>query len=260
MIVTVLGSSAKQTSLRECVSVLVDTNCASILFDTGPGVVSSLRRANRDSSSINNIVLTHVHGDHILGFAYFIFDRNGELKSKKDIDFNKYSLTVYGQADTINLAKTTLDLAYPRMKLVFDLKFVEVTNDFTINIENTTMSFFDAIHAVPTLSTVVYSENKKLVYTSDTLPNESLYGIAQNAACLIHEGMFTNESFERSRKSKHSTSLDAAIFAERVHAKELVLVHIAPAMFGKESNMLKEVSETYSGIASIPFDGCVYLV
>ena len=196
MIVTILGTSAKQTGLRECVSVLVETNCASILFDAGPGVVSSLRRANRNSSSIDNIILTHVHGDHILGFAYFVFDRNGELKSKKNIDLNKYSLTVYGQADTINLAKTTLDLAYPGMKLVFDLKFVEISNDFTTNIGNTTMSFFDAIHAVPTLSTVVYSENKKLVYTSDTLPNESLYGVAQNADCLIHEGMFTNENFE----------------------------------------------------------------
>ena len=260
MIATILGSSAKQTALRECVSIIVDANDKSILFDAGPGVVSSLKKSNRLSSSINTLVLTHVHGDHILGYAYFIFDRNGELKGKKDIDFTKYNLTVYGQADTIALAKKTLELAYPGMKTVFAITYIEVKNGFKTTENGVGIQFYDAIHAVPTISTIITLKDKKLVYTSDTLPNEKLFKLAENTDCLIHEGMYTNEQIARSRKSKHATALDAAQFAEKVSAKELLLVHIDPSMFGKEGEMLKEVGSVFSGITSIPYDGSVYLV
>lgn len=260
MIVTVLGSSAKQTSIRECVSVLVDVGTESVLFDAGPGIVSSLKRANRKSSSINNVILTHVHGDHTLGFAYFIFDRNGELKGKNDTSFEEHSLKIYGRKDTIELAKTTLELAYPGMKTVFRMEFIEIDSGDKISIGEASVSFYNALHAVPTLSTVIQHGSKKLVYTSDTLPNSALFDVAMDTDCLIHEGMFTNDNYERSRKSKHATSLDAAIVAKSVKAKQLILVHIAPAMFGKEPNMLDEVSSEYDGIASIPFDGSVYLV
>lgn len=260
MIVTVLGSSAKQTSMRECVSILVDVGSESILFDAGPGIVSSLKKANRKSSSINNMILTHVHGDHTLGFAYFIFDRNGELKGKKDINLEEYSLKIYGGKDTIKLAKTTLELAYPGMKTVFGMEFIEIDGGDELSIGESFVSFINAIHAVPTISTVVRHGGKKLVYTSDTLPNSDLYKAADNTDCLIHEGMFTNDNYERSRKSKHATALDAAIVAKTVNAKQLILVHVAPAMFGNETRMLGEVSSEYSGVASIPFDGSVYLV
>lgn len=260
MIVTILGSSAKQTAVRECVSILVDAGNDSILFDAGPGVVSSLRRVNRKSACVNKVILTHVHGDHILGFAYFIFDRNSEIKAQKDIPAEHATLTVYGQADVINLAKCMLDLAYPGMKLSFRLEFVEVANGSELYTDNTQVKFVDAVHAVPTLSTVLCCDGKKLVYTSDTLPNEALCEAAMNADCLIHEGMYTSASLSRSRKSKHATVYDAAQFANKAAAKSLLMVHIAPNMFGNEGEMLREAASAYTGNMSIPVDGCVYWV
>ena len=261
MIVTILGSSARQTSNRECVSILLDIQNETILFDTGPGVISSLEHANRKASEVNEIILTHVHGDHILGFAYFIWARNGMIKTIKNCDYSKFELTVYGQYDTIQLAKIMLDMAYPNLNLLFKLNFIEIQKNSCINnSDNFKIEFYDAIHAVPTISTIVQAEGKKLVYTSDTLPNETLFDVANNASFLIHEGMYTNIYFDKSRKSKHSTSLDAANFAKEIHAKQLVLVHISPNMFGQESEMLKEAGSVYKGIISIPFDGCVYYV
>lgn len=261
MIATILGSSAKQTGLRECVSILLDIEEETILFDVGPGVISSLGRVNRKTSEINKLIMTHVHGDHILGFAYFIWSRNGEIKSMKECDYNRFELNVYGQHDTIQLAQSMLNMAYPGLKLLFKLNFIEIIKNTPIKYTNNiNISFCDAIHAVPTISTVIKSEGKKFVYTSDTLPNKNLYDIANHASLLIHEGMFTNDFLEKSRKSKHSTSLDAANFAKEINAEQLVLVHISPGMFGKESEMLKEAASVYSGAISIPFDGCVYYI
>lgn len=261
MIATILGSSAKQTGLRECVSILLDVENETVLFDVGPGVVSSLGRVNRKASEINKLILTHVHGDHILGFAYFIWSRNGEIKAMKESDYDRFELDVYGQCDTIQLAQSMLNMAYPGLKLLFKLNFIEIKKNIPIQYtENTNISFYDAIHAVPTVSTVIKSEGKKFVYTSDTLPNEKLYDVANQATILIHEGMFTNDFFEKSRKSKHSTSLDAANFAKEINAKQLVLVHISPGMFGREGEMLEEAANVYNGVISIPFDGCVYYI
>lgn len=261
MIVTVLGSSAKQTSLRECVSILLDVENDTVLFDVGPGVVSSLERVNRKASEVNKIILTHVHGDHMLGFAYFVWTRNGILKTIKDYDYNMFELNVYGQRDTIQLAKTMLDMAYPGMGLLFKLNFVEIQKGVPVAWSNDScVEFYDAIHAVPTISTIIKEKNKKFVYTSDTLPNEKLYDVANGASFLIHEGMYTNAFLDKSRKSKHSTSLDAANFANAVNAEQLILVHVAPNMFGREGDMLKEVASVYKGAISIPYDGCVYYV
>ena len=261
MIVTILGSSAKQTNLRECVSVLLDVENETVLFDAGPGIVSSLERANRKTTEINKVILTHVHGDHMLGFAYFIWTRNGDIKAIKNCDCDKFELNVYGQNDTIQLAKMMLDMAYPGLKLLFKINFIEIQKEESIVWSNNTyVEFYDAIHAVPTISTIIKAEGKKFVYTSDTLPNENLYDVSAGASFLIHEGMFTNENFDKSRKTKHSTSLDAAQFANTINAEQLVLVHILPKMFGREGDMLKEAASVYKGVLSIPFDGCVYYV
>lgn len=260
MYITVLGSSAKQTGFRECVSILIDTETSSILFDAGPGVVSAINKANRKSTSINSVILTHVHGDHSLGFAYLIFDRNGELKKIKDYKKEDYSLTVYGMSDTLELAQKTLELAYPGMKLLFDINFIKIEEYNQIKIGDLTTDFIPAIHTVPTFSTIMSCSGTKFVYTSDTLPNDNLIQLSMNADFLIHEGMYTMTHYDKSRKSKHSTAADAAQFATKIKAKQLALVHIAPFMFGNETNLLGEVSNYYKGNTSIPSDGCIYLV
>ena len=83
MFITILGSSAKQTVNRECAAIFVETKTHGILFDTGPGIITSFSNSNRKALDVDTLVLTHVHGDHILGFPYFIFTRNSEVKKAR---------------------------------------------------------------------------------------------------------------------------------------------------------------------------------
>lgn len=261
MFITILGSAAKQDATRECVSILVDSGVHGILFDVGPGIVSSLCRARRNAIDIDNLLLTHIHGDHILGFAYFIFTRNNEIKEGKASPDKDCSLTVYGYSDTIKLAKTMLEGAYSGLKLLFQLDFITLKETDKIQIDNSIIiDILPAIHAVPTLSSVIVAEGKKVVYSSDTLPNDELMALSQGADFVVHEGMFTNDNFDNSRRAKHATALDAGKFAAMVKTKHIALVHVASKMFGNEKDMLLEVSSIYDGGASIPYDGSVYVV
>lgn len=260
MIVTILGSSAKQTDIRECVSLLIDVNDITILFDAGPGIVSSFNRAHRNLIDVDTLILTHVHGDHILGFSYFVYNRVVEYNQKKELYGDK-PLKVIGKKETIDFAKNMLRVAYEGMKIPFDISYVIVESSDEINLNDTTsLKFIDAIHAVPTLSTIITANGKKIVYTSDTLPNEALIEPALNAELLIHEAMYTNDNYSKSRKSKHATGVDAGNIANRIHANQLVLVHIAPNLFGNEKKLLSEIAMEYNGVVSIPFDGTVYYV
>lgn len=60
MFITVLGSCANQTANREGVSLLFENEQSTLLIDSGPGIISALQRANRKSSDINNLLLTHI--------------------------------------------------------------------------------------------------------------------------------------------------------------------------------------------------------
>ena len=256
MYLTVLGSSANQTANREGVALLFENESSTLLIDSGPGIIASLQRANRNASDINNLLLTHTHGDHILGFAYFVWNRNFERLGKEPAK----DLNVYGNAVSINLARIMLEKCYPDAKFSFTVNYFTLTSEDELKIDNFSVVVVDAIHQVSTLSCLIREDDKLVCYSSDSLPNEKLLSLSKNAKLVIHEGMFTIKSEYLSRKVMHSTAKDAGKFAQMTDCKQLLMVHIAPELFGKEFELLNEASIEYKGNISIPRDGSVYYV
>jgi len=117
MIITVLGSCANQISNREGVSILFEDGNDNLLVDCGPGIVAAFGRACRKTSDINNLLLTHVHGDHISGFAYFVWNRNFERMGAEPAN----DLHVYGAKDTLSLAEFSLKHSYPELNFPFKI-------------------------------------------------------------------------------------------------------------------------------------------
>ncbi len=234
MILTIIGSCANQIATREGVSLLVENNTTNVLIDSGPGVVAALGRAGRKASDISNVILTHVHGDHIAGFPYFVWNRNFERMGKEPAS----DLNVYGQADVIEYAEFTLKHAYPELTFPFTVNYHIIDDDSIIKLDiDTQIIVTPANHTVPCISCVIESEGKKIVYSSDTLITSSLEEISLNADLLVHEGMMSSEMNALAKMVKHSLACDAGQFAEKVKAKQLALVHIAPGMLGKESTL-----------------------
>ncbi len=257
MIITVLGSCANQISNREGVSILFEDGNDNLLVDCGPGIVAALGRACRKTSDINNLLLTHVHGDHISGFAYFVWNRNFERMGAEPAN----DLHVYGAKDTLSLAEFSLKHSYPELNFPFKIIYHEISNERAevFNCGGLVVNTEQAKHAVPCISCAVKCGNKLAVYTSDTLPNSNLASY-KDADLLIHEGMMINAMAQLSDKVKHSLSSQAGRFATQIKAKHLALVHIAPGLLGKEKVLLGEAKVEFNGTISIPFDGTVYCI
>lgn len=256
MYITILGSCANQTATREGVAFITETETTSLLVDAGPGIVASLQRANKKASDIDHIFLTHTHGDHILGFAYFVWNRNFERLNMEPAN----DLNVYGNTSTIEAAKIMFEKSYPEAKFPFEINYNVLNSGEKFTAGDLNVTVVDAIHPIPTLACVIREGDKIISYSADSLPNDKLAVLSQNADLIIHEGMFTSESKILSRKVMHSTALDAGKFAKKVNGKQLLLMHIAPDQFGKEIKILEETKKEFLGNISIPCDGSIYII
>jgi ribonuclease Z len=68
---------------------------------------------------------------------------------------------------------------------------------------------------------------RKITYSGDTTPCESLIELGINSDILIHEATFSIELDKNAKETKHSTSIDAANIAQKMKAKQLILTHIS---------------------------------
>jgi len=111
--------------------------------------------------------------------------------------------------------------------------------------------------------TVVYSEEvvgesrpgRRIVYTGDTRPTDSVVSAASNADLLIHESMFSEEHSDRAQYTAHSTAQQAANIARRADVKRLALTHISSRYAHDVTPLKAEAAEIFGEGAFIPEDG-----
>ena len=73
---------------------------------------------------------------------------------------------------------------------------------------------------------------RRLVYTGDTRPCDSVVAAAKDADLLIHDSMFGDERQDRAMETAHSTAREAAAVANEAGAKRLALTHISSRYAG----------------------------
>ena len=86
---------------------------------------------------------------------------------------------------------------------------------------------------------------RKVTYTGDTVPCENLIELGRNSDILIHEATFSKELSDIAIKKKHSTSVDAAIDAKKMVAKQLILTHISSRYQEDSIKLLEEAKEIF---------------
>ncbi len=79
---------------------------------------------------------------------------------------------------------------------------------------------------------------RKIVYSGDTRPANSIAGLAKNADLLIHDGTFDDELKDKAYEDGHSTASQAAEIANKAKAKWLILTHVSARY--KNSDVLVE--------------------
>jgi ribonuclease Z len=86
---------------------------------------------------------------------------------------------------------------------------------------------------------------RKITYSGDLAPSESLIELGKNSDILIHEATYSKRLAEIAKEKKHSTSVDAALDAKKMNAKQLILTHISARYQDDALKLLEEAKEIF---------------
>ncbi|MCK4781041.1 MAG: hypothetical protein KAT57_12655, partial [Candidatus Lokiarchaeota archaeon] len=86
---------------------------------------------------------------------------------------------------------------------------------------------------------------RKITYSGDLKPSDSLIKLGKDSDILIHEATFAKALAEIAQEKKHSTSVDAAIDAKKMNAKQLILTHISARYQSDALILLEEAKEIF---------------
>jgi ribonuclease Z len=279
-----LGTSASMpTAQRAPAALLLRRGGERLLFDCAEGTQRQLQRSSVGLPDLEEIFLTHLHGDHFLGLP-------GMLKTFALRGRDEVGLTVYGPSGVKDLFRslrpflgrlpyplTVVEVAPGEELLRGGYRIATFAVDHGVSavgysvVEDERPGRFDVAAAdalgVPagrergqlqggdaiTLAdgTVVAPEavlgpsrpGRKIVLTGDTAPAPSVVQAAYRADLLVHEATFAAEEKERARETLHSTAADAAEVARLAEVKLLALTHVSTRYFGSE--LAREAREIF---------------
>jgi ribonuclease Z len=222
--VILLGTGAALSDAqRENTYLVVQGEKSSILVDCAGSPTQRLLRAGVSLDTIDHLVLTHHHPDHIYGLPVFLMDL--WLAGRKRV------LHIYGLAETLRAARGLMKaFEWERWQAhgFFPVEFhrvapkgiglIIVTPEFSVSATPTK-------HLLPTIGLrfVSSASGKSVIYSSDTMVCESVVALACDGDILIHEATTIDEL-----KEGHTNARQAGEQATRAQVRQLVLVHLPP--------------------------------
>jgi ribonuclease Z len=166
------------------------------------------------------------------------------------------NLNVYASDASISVLKMLIETLYPTSKKYSDrINYIEVKNNQTVNINDLNVTFFD--NKARRDKQFGFFIEDKLVFAGDEPLNEDLFDIAKNKQWLIHESfcLDKDDHIFKSHQKGHCTVKEAAITAEKINAKNLIIVHTEDTdLKNRKENYTKEAKEYFSGNVFVPND------
>jgi ribonuclease Z len=282
--ITFLGTSAPiPTAKRNHTAILLGYKNENILIDCGEGTQRQFRKAKLNPMKINRLLITHWHGDHVLGIP-------GLLQTLAFNDYKK-TLFVYGPRGTKRFMKQMLKTFVFSGKVSIEVK--EITregkfyenNDFYLEAKAMThgtstnaYSFVKKGHRRidknklkksklplgPLLQklkqgkdiiykgkkylakSLTYEEgNKKVSFVLDTSANDKIVNFVQDSDLLVMESSYTDELKDLAKQYKHLTAKQAAEIAKKSKSKKLILTHVSQRYDKDLKKVLDEAKKNF---------------
>jgi len=258
-------SSMVPTKERNHSGIFISYKNEGILVDCGEGTQRQLKFAEISASKINKILITHWHGDHVLGLP-------GLLQTLAANDYDK-TLEIYGPKGTKMRFKHMFKaFEFNHEKIKLDIK--EISKSKFFENDEYALEALELEHGIgclgynfiekdrrridmkkaekfglkegPLLGKLqdgkIISVNgkkikpddvsyvvkgKKITFVSDTLPCKNAYRLAEDANLLVCEATFKSELEEKGGEYYHMTAKQAAGIANKSNVKQLILTHIS---------------------------------
>ena len=266
MRITFLGTGGSTpTPNRNPSAIAVNREGELMLFDCGEGAQRQMMRA-KTGMTIDSIFVSHFHADHVLGIPGLIQtmglqgrEKPLEIYGPKYVDKFLYHLLSLGYAGkrfevksielrpgdvvkragyeirAIETVHNVLSIGY---LLEEDMRPGRFNRERAIELGIKPGPLFSQLqsgHSISVDGNEIRPEQilgpprpgRKIVYTGDTRPCESVIEASRDADVLIHDGTLSDETKEYAVDYMHSTALEAADVARKASVRKLILTHVS---------------------------------
>lgn len=235
-----LGSGAPDAGPDDMPAVAARLGSNTVLLDCGEGTQHKLVSVGVGLGKVSSVLITHLHGDHVLGLAPLIQTRVLTTRPTP-------TLTAIGPPGLRSYLESSFN------HLFFDpdntLEVLELSENDDVRLRDIVVRAVSLDHTVATLGYVIsYGKDFTLCYLTDTRPL-GVDRLGFECSVLIHDSTFSWIDLGRAEEFKHSTALEAAIIAEKVKAKMLFLYHISSRYKNRrflEAEARRYASNTYA--------------
>lgn len=130
MELTFVGTGSGKTSLeRFHTSILISESDHKLLIDAGDGISKALLASNISANSIDSIIISHTHPDHLAGVA--------SLLTQMKIHGRISPLAIFIHKDFLKFLSEFINVSYLFMETIgFDLKIIEYQFDQMIKVDD----------------------------------------------------------------------------------------------------------------------------
>lgn len=240
----VLGSSnAIPTKDHENTHLAVVCHSLTVLIDCVSTPLVRLEQAGIDPMSVNELILTHFHPDHVSGVPLLLMDL--WLMGRR-APFN-----IYGLDYTLERVKTMMGLfGWSEWPNFFPVNFHPVqSREMALVFESDELriSSTPVKHFLPNIGLRVEfkKENKSVAYSCDTEPCAQVERLAQGADILLHEAA--------GQLDGHSSAAQAGEIARQAEVGALYLIHYPTGPFAS-GDLVAEAGTTFPGEVHLAVD------
>jgi phosphoribosyl 1,2-cyclic phosphodiesterase len=237
-----------------------DTSCVAvtgaapdhlIVLDAGTGI-RRLGLAIPEAITRIDVLLTHLHLDHIVGLGFFV-----------PLFRSNVTITIWGpRATTSLLDRLGRYLSPPlfpvRLRDVQAVLELRDVPDSTLTLGEFTVTAEPVIHPDPALGFRIVSDGQVLAYLPDhepalgpSFPSDPAWtsgaAVASRADLLIHDAQYDPAEYADRIGWGHSSVMDAVAFAELVEARTLALFHHDPGRNDAGVDTLLQEAQRMSG-------------
>ncbi len=291
--VTFLGtSSATPTRSRNLPSILIERDGEGMMLDCGEGVQKGLFRYRGGLGRLSTILITHLHGDHVTGLvglfqSMTLTQRTNSITLVGPAGLLKWLQTTFrmlriGLTFDIKFypARTGIVVRTPHYFIRAARADHSVEAFSYVVEERKRPGIFHPERArslgIPEgklwarlqrgravrIGERTYQpadvlgpsrEGRKIGYSGDSRPSESLARFFRECNLLVFDSTFHSRDMDKAVERKHSTAREAASLAKKARVGQLVLTHFS-ARYRSVAPLLNDAREVFPNTKAA-FDG-----
>lgn len=248
--VTILGSGdAFASGGRSQSGYVIDSDGLRVLLEAGPDTLRLLKASNFPPNSIDMLIVSHLHGDHIGGLPFLLLEYTWESPLKRP-------LTIIGPPKLEERTWCLVRTLYPNFDLTKagkklqppeiakKLRFIVVEPGQSVRARNVKVSAVRSPHTSPdiSLSLKIQLCGKTIAFSGDSGWNEELIELARGADLFLCECTY----YESSHLKFHLNYPQLAANRDRFEVGRMVLTHLGREVLNHQAEI--EVEMGFDGM------------